>query len=32
VFVGSAKVVVKDVLTKNGVVHVVDGVLLPSSD
>jgi uncharacterized surface protein with fasciclin (FAS1) repeats len=32
VFVGGAKVVMKDVLTKNGVVHVVDGVLVPSSD
>ena len=31
VFVNGAKVVVADVLTKNGVVHVIDSVLVPSS-
>jgi len=31
VFVNGAKIVVADVLTKNGVVHVVDGVLVPDS-
>jgi uncharacterized surface protein with fasciclin (FAS1) repeats len=30
-FVNGAKVDVADVLTKNGVVHVVDGVLVPGS-
>lgn len=29
VFVNGVKVVVSDVLTKNGVVHVIDGVLVP---
>ena len=31
VFINGAKVVVADVLTKNGVVHIVDGVLVPGS-
>jgi uncharacterized surface protein with fasciclin (FAS1) repeats len=30
VFVNGAIMVVKDVLMENGVVHVVDGVLMPS--
>lgn len=30
--VGNAKVVIPDVLLSNGVVHVIDSVLLPSSD